>query len=132
MAASEPDRLASFGKIHWREEDSRPPDLCVCPSYLIAKPDKVGVVRHWSSWRYPLNSVLVNTPVMYGAMDEFLQLFSPGAYVGGIDLQDHFLRCLVSLSFRRNLGVRRPVSGVLGVYLLLPFGSGPSPGWNDY
>ena len=29
------------------------------------------------------------------------------------------------------MGVRRPASGRLGGYLPLPFGLGPSPGWND-
>ena len=32
---------------------------------------------------------------------------------------------------RQLLGVRRPVSGLLGVYLFPPFGLGPSPGWDD-
>ena len=32
---------------------------------------------------------------------------------------------------RRYLGVRHPVAGVFGVYLFLPFGLGPSPGWHD-
>ena len=27
--------------------------------------------------------------------------------------------------------MRRPLSGVLGVYLFFPFGLGPPPGWND-
>ena len=34
-------------------------------------------------------------------------------------------------SRRRLLGVRHPVSGLLGVYLFLPFGLGPHPGCND-
>ena len=45
VAASELDRLASLGEIHWYEKDSYPPDLCVCPSHLIAESDKVGEVR---------------------------------------------------------------------------------------
>ena len=32
---------------------------------------------------------------------------------------------------RRYLRVRHPLTGVLGAYLFLPFGLGPSPGWND-
>ena len=71
-------------------------------------------------------------PVKYGVMDGFSELLSPGACKGGIDLQDCFLRWSVSPSCRRYLGVRRPVSSVLGVYLFAPFGLGPSPGWNDF
>ena len=51
--------------------------------------------------------------------------------MGGVDFQDCFLRWLVAAAHRRFLGVRHPLSGVLGVYLFLPFGLGPSPGWND-
>ena len=65
------------------------------------------------------------------AADDFLQLLSPGACMGGIDLQNCFLRWLVAPSRRRYLGVRRPVTGVLGVYLFLPFRLGPSPGRGD-
>ena len=36
VASSEPDRLAPLGKIHWNEDGSYPPDLCVCASHLIA------------------------------------------------------------------------------------------------
>ena len=65
------------------------------------------------------------------AAGDFLQLLSPGAYVGGIDLQNCFLRWLVAPSRRRYLGVRHPATGVLGVYLFLPFRLGPPPGWGD-
>ena len=89
------------------------------------------MVRDWSRPQYPLNSLLVNLPAQYGAMDEFLGTLIPGAYMGGVDLQDCFLHWLVAPSCRRCLGVRHPLTGVLGVYLFLPVGSGPSPGIND-
>ena len=46
-------------------------------------------------------------------------------------MQDWLLHWLVAPSRRRCLGVRHPLSGVLEVYIFLPFGLGPSPGWND-
>ena len=64
-------------------------------------------------------------------MDDFLRTLSPGARMGGVSFQDCFLHWLVAPDRRRFLGVRRPLPGVLGVYLFLPFGLGPSPGWND-
>ena len=82
-AAVELDRLAKLGKIHWYKEGSHPPDLRVCPSHLIIKGDKVRAVRDWSCARYPLNAMLVNPPVEYGAMDDFLGMLTPGAYMGG-------------------------------------------------
>ena len=51
--------------------------------------------------------------------------------MGGVDLQDCSLRCLVAPSRRRYLGLRHPMSGILGVDLFLPLGLGPPPGWND-
>ena len=127
VAAAELDRLALLGKIHWRDCGSYPPELRVCPPHLIVKEDKVRVVHDWSNYQYPLNSVLAN-----GAMGEFLELLSPGAFIGGIDLQDCFLRCLASPSRRRFLGVRHPVSSTLRVYLFIPLGLVPPPGWNDF
>ena len=38
---------------------------------------------------------------------------------------------MVAPARRRSLGDRRRLTGVLGVCLFLPFGLGPSPGWND-
>ena len=68
-AASELDRLAPPGKVNWYNDGSSPPDLCVCPSDLIAKRDMVGAGHDWPSHQYPLNSILVNPPAEYGAMD---------------------------------------------------------------
>ena len=130
-AAVELDRLAALGKIHWYEDGSYPPDLRVCPSHLIVKESKNRMVHDWSCAQYPLNAMLVNPPVEYGTMDGFLELLSSGAYMGGVDLQDCFLHWLVAPIHRRLLGVRHPITGVLGVYLFLPFGLGPSPGIND-
>ena len=42
-------------------------------------------------------------------------------------MQDCLFHWLVAPSRRRYLGVRHPLSGVLGVYPFLPFGLGPSP-----
>ena len=78
-AAVELDRLAGLRKIHWYEGGSRPPDLRVCPSHLIAMDDKVRVAHDWSSALYTLNSVLSNPPVQCVTMGDFLQLLTPGA-----------------------------------------------------
>ena len=129
-AAVELDRLAALGKIHWYGEGSHPPDLRVCPSHLTVKGDKNRMVHDWSCAQYPLNSMLVNPLVEYSTMGDFLGLLSPGAYMGGVDLQDCFLHWLVAPVRRRLLGARRPTAGVLGAYLFLPFGLGPSPGIN--
>ena len=59
-------------------------------------------------------------------MGDFLRILTPGAYMGGVDLQDCFLYWLVAPVRRRFLGVRHPLTGVLGVHLFLPFGLGPS------
>ena len=131
VAGEELDRLTALGKIHWYQLDSPPPDLRVCPSQLIVKPDKVRLVHDWSNPQYRLNSLLSNPPVAYGSMDSFLAVVSPGGYMAGLDLQDCFMHWLVSPRCRRWLGVRHPVTRQLGCYLFLPFGLGPSPGWND-
>ena len=125
------DRLAPLGEIYWRSDGSYPPDLRVRPSHWIVEADKVRVVRERPNVLYPLNSMLADPPVDYGPMGGFLSLRKPGAYMGGIDLQDCRLHWLVAPSCRRYLRVRRPAAGILGVYLSLPFGLGPSPGWND-
>ena len=65
-AASELDRLAELGKIHWYENGSYPPDLRVCPSHLIVKGDKARVAHDWSRAAYPLDSALTNPPAQYG------------------------------------------------------------------
>ena len=80
---------------------------------------------------FPLNAVLSNHPGQYEAMDDFLRVLTPGAYMRGVDLQDCLLHWMVAPSCRRYLGVRHPLSGVLGAYPFLPLGLGPSPGWND-
>ena len=48
-SAVELGRSAAFGEIHWYSEGSRPADLRVCPTHLIAKEDEVKVVRDWSN-----------------------------------------------------------------------------------
>ena len=75
--------------------------------------------------------MLSNPPAQYGAMGDFLRVLTPGACMGGVDLQDCSLHWLVAAARRRFLGVRRPITGRLGVHLFLPFGLGPPPGWND-
>ena len=54
-AGMELDRLAALGKIRWDSEGSRPPDLRACSSHMIAKADKVRVVRDWPNVLFPLN-----------------------------------------------------------------------------
>ena len=130
-AGKELNRLASRGEVHRYGEGARPPDFRVRPSNAIVKEDTARVARDWSNVLYPLNSVLVNPPAHYRATDEFLSLPTPGAVMGGIDMQDCFLHWLAAPSRRRPVGVRRPATGILGVYLFLPFGLGPPPGWGD-
>lgn len=130
-AGKELNRLASRGEVHRYGEGARPPDFRVRPSHVIVKEDTARVAHDWSNVLYPLNSVLVNPPAHYGATDEFLSLPTPGAVMGGIDMQDCFLHWLAAPSRRRPLGVRRPATGILGAYLFLPFGLGPPRGWND-
>ena len=130
-AAAALGRLAAMRKIHWRDVGSYPPALRVCLSHLALRRDKVRVVRDWPNALRPLNSVLVNPPVQYGTLGVFLRMLTPGAYVRGVDLQDCFLHWLVAPSRRSYLGVRHPMSGVLGVYLFLPVGLGRPPGWYD-
>ena len=89
------------------------------------------MVHDWSRASYPMNAALANPPAQFGAMDDFLQVLPPGAYMGGAGLQDCFLHWFVAPADRRFLGVRRPLTGGLGVYLFVPFGLGPSPGLND-
>ena len=129
-AGKELDRLASRGGVHRRGEGARPPDFHVRPSHVIVKEDTARVAHDWSNAPYPLNSVLVNPPAQYGATDELLSLPTPGAVMGGIDMQDCFLHWLAAPSRRRPLGVRHPATGFLRAYLFLPFGLGPPPGWN--
>ena len=96
--------------------------MTVCPSHLVVKEDKVRVVRDWSNVLYQRNFVLGNPPVQHGATDEFLQVLTAGAYMGGGDLQDCFLHWLVAPTRRRYLGRRRSMSGTLGVYFFMPIG----------
>ena len=81
------------------------------PSHVIAKGDKARVARDWSCAAYPLNSMLSNPPVQFGAMGDFLRILSPGACMGEVDLQDCCLHWMVAPSRRRNLAVRRPMTG---------------------
>ena len=53
--------------------------------------------------QYPLNSLLANPPVRYGARGEFLSALAPGAYVVGVDPQNCFLHWLVAPPCRRCL-----------------------------
>ena len=65
--------------------------LLILESFPLAvdcKRDKVRVVHDWRNRKYGLNEALLNPPVKYGGLDDFLQLLSPGAYVGGVDFQD--------------------------------------------
>ena len=85
--------------------------------------DKVRMGHDWSNAPRGLEQLLVNPGV-----DKFSRLLAPGAYMAGSEFQDCLPRRLVSPASRRYLGVRRPVSGLLGAHLFLPFGSEPSPG----
>ena len=87
-AAAELGRLASLGRTHWYVEGSHPPDLRAWPPHLILKGDKERVERDWSNALFPANAVLVNPRAQYGTMADFLGPLTPGAYMGGIDLQD--------------------------------------------
>ena len=65
-------------------------------------------------------------------MAGFLLLLWPGAYAANPDLQDCFLRWLVSPWGVRLIGVTHPASGRLGVYLSLPFVLGQRPGYDGH
>ena len=76
------------------------------------------MVRDWSNHEYGFNDALISPRVNYGDMDDFLQVLPPGVFMGGVDFQDCLLHWLVSRERRRLLGVRHPVAGRLGVYLV--------------
>ena len=121
VAASEPDR----------EKDLNPPDMCFpFPPNCELWQGEGGTRRVQLPVSIELG--IVDLPVKYGAMDGLLGLLPPDTYMGGIDLQAYLLRWLVAASRRRYLDVRRPVSGVLGVYLFFPFGLGSPPEWGDF
>ena len=131
MAAPELDCLAGMGKIIWRTENDFLPDHSLCPSHRIIRPDKIWMVRDWSSPGYVLNGVLSKPGVDYRRNDGFLALLGPAAHVVRLDLQDTFLRRLVPRAPRRPLRVRHPVAGRFEVFMFLPFRLGPSSAWND-
>ena len=79
-AASELDRLAGLGETHWYGAGSYSPDVRVRPPHLVAKGDKARVAQGWSRAGFPLNSMLSNPPVQYGAMGDFLRVLTPGAW----------------------------------------------------
>ena len=132
-AGAEIDRLTSLNKIHWYEPGSTPPDLLIAPSKVVIKPDKTRVVHDWSAPQGgPLNEYMGPVDVRYGTMDAWLRVLYPGAWMAGLDLMDCFLTWPVHPSQRRLLGIRHPITGVLGCYLFMPFGVGPCPGVNDW
>ena len=89
------------------------------------------MAHDWSSAAHGLNQLLVNPGVDYGYVHGFSYMLPPGSCMAELDFQNCLLRWLVSPLPRRSLGVRHPVSGLLGMSLFLPFGFGPSPGRND-
>ena len=130
-AGAELDRLTSLNKIAWYSSDSMPDNLYICPSNIIAKPNRVRLVHDWSHPDCNLNALLLQPDVSYGSLDSWLSNLKPQAFMAGLDLQDCFFHWPIHPDCRRLLGVRRPVSGQLGAYLFLPFGLGPAPGIND-
>ena len=131
VAVAESGRLADLGKITRYPDGDAPPDLRVCPPRLTAKLGKVCMVRDWSDPEYAIYGMLRNPNVDQGVMGTLLSFLQVGAQMAGIDLPECFLDCLVSPVAARLLGNGHPVTGRLGVYLSLPSGSGPSPGWDD-
>ena len=129
LAGIETDRLAALLKSHWYF--TPPPDLNVCPSNLVIKPDKMRIVHDFSHQEAGINAALINRDVDYATIDRFTKPLGQYDFMAGIDFQDCFLHWLVAPQDRRLLGIRHPTSGQLGTYLFLPFGLGPSPGEND-
>ena len=128
---AELDRLHDLNKIFWYEENDVPDDLGICPLSVILKKDKTRVVHDWSNPKYQLNAFLENRDVDYGTLDGWVALLKKNGYMGGLDVKDCFLHWPMAPKHRRLLGVEHPVNGKKGCYLFLPFGLGPSPGWND-
>ena len=130
-SSAERYRVPALSKIVWFPEGDAPPDLSVGPLQLIAKPGKVRMVHDGSKPKYGLKGALANRKVNFGKKDRFRPLLRPGAFMAGLYLPDCILRCSVSPPGRRLLGVSCCASGRLGVYLFLPFGLIPPPGWSD-
>ena len=128
---AELDRLHGLRKIIWYEKGDEPPNLGICPLSVILKKDKTRVVHDWSNPGYALNKYLENRDVDYGTMDGWLRMITKNGYMAGLDVKDCFLHWMIAPKCRRMLGVEHPVNGKKGCYLFLPFGLGPSPGWND-
>ena len=85
----------------------------------------------WSNRGYGPNGVPLNPDVNSGAMDGSSALLRPGACTAAMGLRGCLCHWLASLARRCFLGVRRPMSGRLGVYFFLPFDLCPFQKWND-
>ena len=95
------------------------------------KEDKARVASDWSNALYPLNSASANPSAQYGTTDEFLRLPTPGAVLGGIDLQNCYPALVCG-----PVAPTPPRSSPSGHWypggVLIPTLSvGASPGWND-
>lgn len=130
LAAAELDRLTQLQKIFWYPKGMVPADLSVCPGNLILIGSRPRVVQDWT--KAELNQRLTVPDVHYGRMDSFLENLRRRAYMAGLDFRDCFFHWMVHPSSRKWLGVRHPLSGRIGVFLVVLFGLGPAPGINDW
>ena len=125
-AAAELDRLAAEGKIHWYERHRVPSDLDIAPTTLILKGERSRLGHGWT--KAGLNQHLTTPPSRSNTMGDLIQHVWESCHIAGLDIKDCFLHWPIHASCRHRLGVRRPWTGEIGVYMFLPPGLVPSTG----
>ena len=106
-----------------------PAKLSVCPGNLILNGSRPRVVQDWTKAGFDFHFSIPD--VHYGTMDSFLEKLKPRAYMAGLDFRDCFSHWKIHEKSRRWLGLRHPITKLLGVFLFVPFGLGSAPGIND-
>ena len=96
VAAKGLGRLSPVGEISRRPEGGHPPGLRARPSPVIAKPNKLRMVREWSNPSYGHAGAPLNLGVDFGTLCGFSPLLTPRACIGSLDLRDCFFRWLAS------------------------------------
>ena len=142
-AEKEFDRLHSLGKITLFPPNlPRPHNLNVNPCALLLKlipsaaSDAADEQKYKARLLMDLSAGGVNprvpgVPVSYGTVDQAVAMLSPNGFIYVIDLQDAFFNWRVDLESSFELGFYSPKRKCYGKYDYLPFGLGPSPGFND-
>ena len=88
LAAAELGRLSPLGEMFEYPVGCYQPDLRVCPSQLIAKPDRIRIARYWPDASCGLNQLLINPDAGYSDMGGFSQILFLGPHVARLDFQD--------------------------------------------